>query len=37
MMTESIVGFFEGKRPVGILNPEVWDRRRAHDDGQHGG
>lgn len=28
MITDSIVGFFEGKRPVGILNPEVWDRRR---------
>jgi len=29
MMTESIVGFLEGKKPVGILNPEVWDRRRS--------
>jgi D-3-phosphoglycerate dehydrogenase len=29
MMTESIVGFFEGRKPVGILNPEVWDRRRG--------
>jgi D-3-phosphoglycerate dehydrogenase len=28
MMTESIVGFLEGKQPVGILNPEVWDHRR---------
>jgi D-3-phosphoglycerate dehydrogenase len=29
MITDSIVGFFEGKRPVGILNPEVWERRRG--------
>jgi D-3-phosphoglycerate dehydrogenase len=29
MMTESIVGFFEGQKPVGILNPEVWERRRT--------
>jgi hypothetical protein len=28
MMTESIVGFLEGKPPVGILNPEVWEKRR---------
>lgn len=30
MMNESIVGFLEsGRQPVGILNPEVWERRRA--------
>ena len=29
MITDSIVGFFDGKRPVGILNPEVWERRRS--------
>jgi phosphoglycerate dehydrogenase-like enzyme len=30
MMDESIVGFLkEGKQPVGILNPEVWKKRRA--------
>jgi len=29
MITDSIVGFFEGKPPVGILNPEVWERRRG--------
>jgi phosphoglycerate dehydrogenase-like enzyme len=30
MMQESIVGFLvEGKQPVGILNPEVWDKRRS--------
>lgn len=29
MMTDSIVGFLEGRKPVGILNPEVWDRRRG--------
>jgi hypothetical protein len=29
MITDSIVGFFEGKRPVGILNPEVWEKRRG--------
>jgi len=29
MMTESILGFLEqGKQPVGILNPEVWEHRR---------
>ena len=29
MMQESIVGFLkEGKPPVGILNPEVWEKRR---------
>lgn len=29
MMTESILGFLqEGKQPVGILNPEVWEKRR---------
>jgi phosphoglycerate dehydrogenase-like enzyme len=29
MMTESILGFLqEGKPPVGILNPEVWENRR---------
>jgi phosphoglycerate dehydrogenase-like enzyme len=30
MMQESIVGFLvEGKPPVGILNPEVWEKRRG--------
>jgi phosphoglycerate dehydrogenase-like enzyme len=30
MMHESIVGFLaEGKQPVGILNPEVWEKRRG--------
>ncbi len=29
MMQESIIGFLEeGKQPVGILNPEVWEKRR---------
>ena len=29
MMNDSIVGFLkEGKQPVGILNPEVWEHRR---------
>jgi D-3-phosphoglycerate dehydrogenase len=29
MITDSMVGFFKGERPVGILNPEVWDHRRG--------
>jgi hypothetical protein len=29
MMNDSIVGFLkDGTKPVGILNPEVWEKRR---------
>jgi phosphoglycerate dehydrogenase-like enzyme len=32
MAMERVLAFLAGEKPVDIVNPTVWERRRRHDD-----